>query len=82
MAYWRRTPVKTADKEASNHGISAQKFQLIKVGRNNQRGNSRAACPGHEASMGLGFPLRRLGVGVSTAQAAEDHQAPERRPPF
>jgi hypothetical protein len=31
VAYWRRTPKATADKAASNHGISAQKFQLIKV---------------------------------------------------
>ncbi|KAG2436249.1 hypothetical protein HXX76_006560 [Chlamydomonas incerta] len=30
VAYWRRTPKATADKAASNHGISAQKFQLIK----------------------------------------------------
>ncbi|EFJ42727.1 hypothetical protein VOLCADRAFT_107128 [Volvox carteri f. nagariensis] len=30
VAYWRKTPEKTADKEASNHGISAQKFQLIR----------------------------------------------------
>lgn len=30
VAYWRKDPVKTADKAASNHGISAQKFQLIK----------------------------------------------------
>ncbi|GIL58590.1 hypothetical protein Vafri_13473 [Volvox africanus] len=30
VAYWRKTPQKTADKQASNHGISAQKFQLIR----------------------------------------------------
>ena len=29
---WRKEPRKTADKAASNHGISATKFQLIKVG--------------------------------------------------
>jgi hypothetical protein len=31
VAYWRKTPLATADKQASNHGISAQKFQLIRV---------------------------------------------------
>lgn len=30
MAYWRKDPKKTADGSASNHGISALKFQLIK----------------------------------------------------
>jgi hypothetical protein len=30
VPYWRKDPQKTADKEASNHGISAMKFQLIK----------------------------------------------------
>ena len=29
--YWYKEPVKTADKAASNHGISAMKFQLIRV---------------------------------------------------
>ena len=28
MPYWRKEPVKTADKAASNHGISAMKFQV------------------------------------------------------
>lgn len=32
VPYWRKEPVKTADKAASNHGISAMKFQLIRVG--------------------------------------------------
>jgi hypothetical protein len=32
VPYWRKDPRKTADKEASNHGISAMKFQLIRVG--------------------------------------------------
>lgn len=31
VPYWRKDPHATADKEASNHGISAMKFQLIKV---------------------------------------------------
>jgi len=30
VAYWRKEPIKTADKAASNHGISAMKFQLIR----------------------------------------------------
>uniref|UniRef100_A0A7S2QU31 Nucleotide-diphospho-sugar transferase domain-containing protein n=1 Tax=Chlamydomonas chlamydogama TaxID=225041 RepID=A0A7S2QU31_9CHLO len=30
VPYWRKEPKKTADKAASNHGISAMKFQLIK----------------------------------------------------
>ncbi|MEW5307111.1 MAG: hypothetical protein WDW36_009528 [Sanguina aurantia] len=30
VPYWRKEPVKTLDKAASNHGISAMKFQLIK----------------------------------------------------
>ena len=30
VAYWRKDPKKTADGSASNHGISALKFQLIK----------------------------------------------------
>lgn len=31
--YWYKEPVKTADKAASNHGISAMKFQLIRVSK-------------------------------------------------
>jgi len=30
VPYWRKDPQATADKAASNHGISAMKFQLIK----------------------------------------------------
>lgn len=31
VPYWRKDPVRTADKANSNHGISALKFQLVKV---------------------------------------------------
>jgi hypothetical protein len=31
VAVWRKDPVRTADKADSNHGISALKFQLVKV---------------------------------------------------
>ena len=41
VAYWRKEPVKTADKAASNHGISAMKFQLIKVLGGGRRGRGR-----------------------------------------
>ena len=41
VAYWRKEPVKTADKAASNHGISAMKFQLIKVGSEGGRRRGR-----------------------------------------
>ena len=36
VPYWRKDPVRTADKANSNHGISALKFQLVKV-RSSQR---------------------------------------------
>jgi hypothetical protein len=31
VPYWHKVPKKTADKADSNHGISAMKFQLVRV---------------------------------------------------
>jgi hypothetical protein len=46
VTYWRKEPVKTKDKAASNHGISAMKFQLIRV-----RGGGAVGVPALSACL-------------------------------